>query len=166
MHAALWARTDREASLLLLLAVQQRQARPAHVEAAVHAVQRSRRKALLLGVVADLGSGVRAMGELDFARALRRRGLPEPDRQQVRHRPSGRQYLDCRFDRFALTVELGGEQHEEPAHRVLDLLRDLALIAEGDDVVRIPSTALRLDEERVLAALERVFVARGWRRAA
>lgn len=166
VHAALWARTDREASLFLLLAVQQRLASPAQVGAAVQAVQRSRRKTLLLGVVADLGSGVRAMGELDFARALRRRGMPEPDRQQVRHRPSGRQYLDCRFDRFGLTVEVDGEQHHEPEHRVLDLLRDLALIAEGDDVVRIPSTALRLDEERVLTALERVFVARGWQRAA
>lgn len=166
VHAAIWARSDREARLFVILVVQQRQATAAQVGEAVDAVQRSRRKALLRGIAGDVGLGVRAMGEWDFALALRRRGLPEPDRQQVRRRPSGRQYLDCRFDRYALTIELDGEQHEGPEHRVTDVLRDLALLAEGDDVLRIPGVALRLDEERLLAALERVFLSRGWRRAA
>lgn len=133
---------------------------------AVDAVRRSRRKALMTGVAADVRSGVRALTELDFTAALRRRGLPEPDRQQLRRRPSGNEYLDCRFDRFALTVELDGEQHDDPEHRVADVVRDLTLIAEGDDVIRVPRVALLLDEDRVMAALEQVFVARGWRRAA
>ena len=166
VHAGLWARTDREARLLVILAVQQGKASPAQVERAVEAVQRSRRRAVLRGVAADVAAGVRSLGELDFARALRSRGLPEPDRQQLRVRPSGRQYLDCRFDRFALTAEIDGAQHDEPEHRLTDLLRDLALVVEGDDVIRIPLVALQLDEGRVLAGLEAVFVSRGWRRAA
>lgn len=166
VHAALWARSDREARLFPILVVQQRRASAERLAAAVEAVRRSRRKALLRGIAADLRGGVRAMGELDFAHALRRRGLPEPDRQQLRRRPSGREFLDCRFDRYALTVELDGEQHDQPEQRLLDLVRDLTLIAENDNVVRIPRVAMLLDEERVMAALERVFVARGWRRAA
>lgn len=166
VHGALWARSDREARLLVVLVVQQGRASTEHVRAAVDAVQRSRRKPLLRGVLGDVEQGVRSMGELDFTHALRRRGLPEPDRQELRVRPSGQQYLDCRFGRFALTVELDGEQHDEPEHRLADLERDLALVAEGDDVVRIPRVAFVLDQERVMAALEAVFVARGWRRAA
>lgn len=166
VHAAVWARSDREARLFVILVVQQRQATTVQVADAVDAVQRSKRKALLRGIAADVAGEVRAMGEWDFALALRRRGLPEPDRQQVRRRLSGRQYLDCRFDRYDLTIELDGEQHEEPEHRVTDVLRDLNLLAEGDDVLRIPGVALRLDEDRVLDALERVFLSRGWRRAA
>lgn len=166
VHAALWATSDRQARLFVILVVQQRLARPAQVEAAVQAVRRSRRKALLRGIAADVNVGVRAAGELDFSHALRRRGLPEPDRQQVRRRPSGTEYLDCRFDAFNLTVELDGKQHDEPEQRVEDLVRDLTLLAEGDAVVRIPMIALRLDEARVLAALEQVFRSRGWRRAA
>lgn len=166
VHGALWARSDREARLLAILVVQQRRATCEQLLQAAEAVQRSRRKALLRGVVGDVRGGVRSMRELDLTAALRRRGLPEPDRQVLRQRPSGRHYLDCRFTRFALTLEMDGEQHDEPAHRVTDVLRDLALIADGDDVVRIPNVALLLDEDRVMAALEAVFMARGWRRAA
>lgn len=166
VHAALWARSDREAKLMVILTVQQRRSTPQQVEAAIDAVRRSRRKAMLRSVAAALALGVRSLGELDFARALRRHGLPEPDRQVLRRRASGRQYLDCRFDRFALTVEVDGQQHDQAEHRVADLLRDLALVAEGDDVVRIPLIALHLDEARVLGALAEVFVSRGWRRAA
>lgn len=166
VHGALWARSDREARLLVILVVQQRRATAEQVAVAVAQVQRSRRKAVLCGVVGDVVAGVRAIGEHDFALALRRRGLPEPDRQHVRRRPSGQQYLDCRFDRFRLTVEVDGVQHLEPEHRVTDVLRDLALLADGEDVVRIPNVALQLGEARVMAALEAVFVERGWRRAA
>jgi hypothetical protein len=134
VHGALWARTDQEARLLLVLVVQQRRATAEQVAAAVEQVRRSPRCAVLRGVVGDVHHGVRSMGELDFARALRRRGLPEPDRQVLRVRPTGRQYLDCRFDRYHLTVELDGEQHDDPQHRLDDLLRDLALVAEGDGV--------------------------------
>jgi very-short-patch-repair endonuclease len=166
VHGALWARSDREAQLCLLLPVQQRLTTPAGLQEALDAVRRSRRRRLLAAVLADLGSGVRSLPELDLARAMRRRGLPEPDRQVLRRRPSGRQYLDCRFDAYRLTVEVDGEQHGAPEQRVVDALRDLAGAAEGDAVVRIPATAIRLDEALVMAALERVLESRGWRRAA
>jgi very-short-patch-repair endonuclease len=166
VHAALWARTDPEAQLFPLLVVQQRLARPGDVLEAVLAVRRHRRRPLLLRLVRDLAAGVRSVGELDVARAMRARGLPEPDRQVVRHRPSGTEYLDCRFDAYRLALEVDGIQHEDPLHQVSDVLRDLTLTAEGDTVLRLPLAAWRLAEDRMLDALERVFLARGWRRPA
>jgi very-short-patch-repair endonuclease len=163
VHAALWARTDREAQLFPILAVQQRLASPQALQDAVDKVRRSPRRLVLRRIAADLTTGVRSVGELDVARALRSRGLPEPDRQVLRRRASGKQYLDCRFERYGLTVEVDGIQHDDAEHRVSDVLRDLVLVAEGDAVLRIPLVVWRLDQQRVLDALEQVFRSRGWR---
>jgi very-short-patch-repair endonuclease len=164
VHAALWARTDREATYVLLLAVQQRLAEPAGLAEAVGAVRRHPRRRLLLRVAGEIAGGVRALGELDVARALRERGLPEPDRQVVRRRPWGTEYLDARFERYRLTLEIDGVQHDEIDQRVSDVLRDFALVADGDAVLRLPVAVFRLAREQVLDRLEQVLISRGWHR--
>lgn len=166
VHAALWARTDREATLLLTLAVQQRKATPAELHDAAVGIRRHRRRRLMAQVIGELAGGVRSLNELDVAVAMRSRGLPEPDRQQLRRRPSGRQYLDADFDAYEITLEIDGPQHDEPAARLDDLVRDIGLATDGRTVVRIPMVAWRLGEGRVLDALEELFTARGWRRPA
>lgn len=166
VHAALWARTDREAVYMLVLVVQKGLVTPTQLDAAVQQVRRHIRRRLLARTVVDLAGGVRALGELDVAGGLRRRGLPEPDRQVLRRRPTGNEYLDCRFDRYHLTLEIDGAQHDDPEHRLADLLRDLTLITEGDSVVRIPLVAWTLGSEQVLDRLEALFDARGWLRPA
>ena len=114
----------------------------------------------------DLAGGARSLGEVDLSVGLRQRGLPQPSRQSVRHRPSGTQYLDADFDDYAVTLELDGAHHDLPDQRLADCLRDLSLVVEGRTVLRIPMAAWWLDREAVLDALEEVFAARGWRRAA
>lgn len=166
VHAALWARTDREATLLLAVSVQQRKATPAELHDAATGIRRHRRRRLLADVVAELAGGVRSLNELDVAVAMRARGLPEPDRQRIRRRPSGRQYLDADFDDYEVTLEIDGPQHDEAAARLEDLVRDIGLATDGRTVVRIPMVAWRLGEGRVLDALEELFSARGWRRPA
>lgn len=166
VHAALWAATDRQATYVLTLAVQQGLCRPADLSDAATAVLRHRRRRLLAQVVLDLSDGSRSLGELDVARALRRRRLPEPARQAVRRRPSGTQYLDADFPSYGVTLEIDGWQHDLPVHRLADLLRDLGLATEGRTTVRIPLVAWRLDEEAVLDGLEELFASRGWRRPA
>lgn len=166
VHAALWARSDRQAEFFLVLVVQQRLAEPAELAEAVERVRRDPRRRLLQRAVSDVSVGVRAMGELDVARALRTRGMPEPDRQVVRRRESGTEYLDLRFDRFGVTVEVDGEQHDEIEQRVSDVLRDFTLAADGDVVLRLPLVVWRMAQEQVLDRLEQVLVARGWRRPA
>ena len=166
VHAALWARTDREATLLLTVAVQQRKATPAELHDAASSIRRHRRRRLLSEVISELSGGVRSLNELDVAVAMRARGLPEPDRQRLRRRPSGRQYLDADFDDYEVTLEIDGPQHDEPTARLEDLVRDIGLATDGRTVVRIPMVAWRLGEERVLDALEELFSARGWRRPA
>ena len=164
VHAALWARTDREAALMITVVVQQRLAGPELVLDALGSVRRHPRRRALLRVAEALTGGVRSLGELDVDRRMAARGLPEPVRQSVRRRPSGLQYLDAEFPAYALCLEVDGRQHNEPLQVLSDTLRDLDLGAEGRTVVRLPLTAWYLDTEAVLDALERLFVARGWRR--
>ena len=166
VHAALWARTDREAVLLLVLPVQRRATTAVAVQDVLRTVRRHKRRTMLGTVLRDLGTGAESLGELDLTAALRRRDLPEPVRQAVRRRPSGTQYLDADFPEHGVTIEVDGAGHDLPEQRLRDLLRDLDLGAEGRTVVRLPLVAWRLDQERVLDALERLFASRGWRRAA
>jgi very-short-patch-repair endonuclease len=164
VHAALWARTAKEATLLALLVVQQRKASAQEFAVAVEAVRKHPFRRLLRDLAGDLRDGARSLGEIDVARAMRARGLPEPDRQVVRHRATGTAYLDVHFKDYALTLEVDGVQHDEPASRVADVLRDLAGLAEGDGVIRLPLVAWRVSQEDILDALEAVFASRGWRR--
>ena len=166
VHAALWARTDRQATFFLVLVVQQRLAEPAELAEAADLIRRHSRRRLIQRTVGDVTLGVRSMGELDVARAMRDRGLPEPDRQAVRQRPSGTEYLDARFDAYRLTLEIDGEQHDELQQRVSDVLRDFALVADGDAVLRLPLAVWRVAQDQVLDRLEQVLLARGWRRPA
>ena len=166
VHAALWAATDRQATYFLILVVQKRLAPVAEVAAVVGRLRRHRRRLMLRTVVTELAGGVRALSELDVARDMRRRGLPEPQRQVLRRRPSGTEYLDCELPAYQLTLEIDGVGHEEPWQRLSDLVRDITLIAEGRATVRIPVAVYVLDRERVLDALEELLVARGWGSAA
>lgn len=166
VHAALWARSDRQATFFLVLVAQQRLAEPAELAEAVERVRRHPRRRLLRRAVADVVVGVRSVGELDVARAMRARGLPEPERQVVRRRPSGTEYLDVRFERYRLTLEIDGQQHQELDQRVSDVLRDFMLVADGDAVLRLPLLVWRAAQEQVLDRLEQVLLSRGWQRPA
>lgn len=166
VHAALWARTDRQATYFLLLVVQRRLARVAEVAEVVGRLRRHRRRRLLRSVVAEVAGGVQALSELDVAKDLRRRGLPEPARQVVRRRPSGTQYLDCVLTAYGVTLEIDGAGHDDPWQKVADLVRDISLAAEGGVVVRLPIATYVLDRERILDALEELLAARGWSAAA
>jgi very-short-patch-repair endonuclease len=162
VHAALWAVSDRQAKLFFLMCVQQRRSSLDQLETALSAVRRAPRLKLLRELLVDMRGGVQSLGELDVAQDFRRRGLPEPDRQVVRRRESGTEYLDCRFAAYELVLEIDGAGHDAPDKRLADLLRDLSVIADGETTIRLPLAIYHLDRERVLDHLERVLVARGW----
>lgn len=163
VQAALWARTDREAALLLITPVQQRLTTASDLGTAVDTVRRDRRRALMRAIVGELVDGVRSLNELDFAALCRRRGLPEPSRQVVVRRTTGRAYLDVRWDRQRVTVEVDGIGHLRVDRWLEDSLRHNEIAVSGEIVLRVPSLGLRLDPDRHLALVERALRSRGWR---
>ena len=109
-----------------------------------------------------MAGGVQSLGELDVAADFRRRGFPEPDRQTVRRRPSGTEYLDVRLASYGLVFEIDGAGHAEVAQQLADLLRDISVAADGDTVIRLPLVLYHLAREQVLDRIEELLVARGW----
>ncbi|WP_207781922.1 hypothetical protein [Phytoactinopolyspora limicola] len=147
VRAALWAVSNRQAALLWLMPIQQRILRPDALNEAFSSVKRHRRRSFLRTVLADLVNGVQSMGELDFARMCRVRGLPEPTRQVVRRGPDGRIYLDVYWDQWGVVVEIEGAQHLDPGMAISDALRQNHLFVHGDGVLRIPVVGLRLEPD-------------------
>ena len=98
----------------------------------------------------DIAFGAQSLGELDFARLCRARGLPEPSRQVVRQTPAGRIYLDVGWDEFDLVVEIDGAQHRWGLAVTTDNLRQNDITLSGDRVLRIDVIGLRLETDRFL----------------
>lgn len=154
VRGALWARTDREATYLLTTTVQQGLASPEAIGHELLRVRRDKRRALLHALVLDLLGGVRSLGELDVSRELRRRGLPEPDRQVLRRDGRRRYYLDLCWDRWGLVVEVDGIHHTWAENVIGDALRQNALSIDRHTVLRLPLLGLRLCPDEFFAQIE------------
>ncbi len=108
---------------------------------------RSPRRAFLHAVIRDVCDGVHSLGELDFARLCRARGLPEPSRQVVRVQRDGRVYLDVAWDGLGLVIEIDGGHHGLALNPVDDALRQNEVVLSASRVLRIPVIGLRLNAD-------------------
>lgn len=163
VRGALWARTDREAALLLSMVVQQGLTTPAQLGDALLRIRRDRRRAFLQGVIGDLLGGVQSLAELDVARECRRRGLPEPDRQVLRKGRHGRYFLDVYWKRYGVVLEIDGIQHTWVQNVVADALRHNDIALQRDVVLRLPVLGLRLQPDAFFAQVRSALVEGGWR---
>lgn len=166
VRAAMWAVSDKQAALLLTMPVQQGMTTADLTGQALLAVKRDRRRELMHAVVLDLLGGVRSLGELDFARECRRRGLPEPDRQAVRKGKDGRYYLDVCWDDFRLVVEIDGIHHTWATEVVPDALRQNEVALGKATVLRLPLLGLRVAADEFFDQVERGLRDGGWLSAA
>lgn len=163
VRAALWATTDRQAALLIVMAVQQRLTTGAAIADTLRSVRLDRRRVLLNVIIRDVTDGAQALGELDFAALCRERGHPEPSRQVLRKGPRGRHYLDVYWEDFGLVAEIEGIHHGAGETQVDDALRQNALSLGVDVWLRLPLLGLRIATdafmEQVAAALQRAAAA-------
>jgi hypothetical protein len=162
IHAAHWARTDRAAATLVAMAVQQRLVPPSRLVEQWATVRRSSRRQLLERVVADVCDGAHALGELDFARLCRERGLPEPTRQAFRAGSRGRRYLDAWWEQFGVHAEIDGAHHGSGLVPVDDALRQNDVALEGAITLRVPVLGLHVAPEQFLDQVEAALRGRGW----
>lgn len=161
VRAALWAASDRQAALLLTMSVQQHLTTPEELGIAALRIKRDRRRRLLHEVVLDLAGGVRSLGELDFARECRNRGLPEPSRQAVRRGRDGRYYLDVAWEEWGVAVEIDGIHHSWALHVVGDALRQNDIALQDTVVLRLPLLGFRVARESFFAQIVQALAARG-----
>jgi very-short-patch-repair endonuclease len=157
LRAAHWARTDRQAALVLCLIMQQRLTTGPRLLAASRVVRGRRRRRLVRLLVRDIVDGAQSLGELDFARLCREKGLPEPSRQIVRRGPRGRIYLDVGWPELGVAVEIDGSQHRMALAVMEDNLRANEVVIGGETVLRIDLVGLRLEAPRFLDQVARAL---------
>lgn len=157
VNAATWAVSDRQAALIVVLAVQQQLTTAARLADEVDGRARVRRRAFLRQLLREVGGGVQALAELDFARLCRQHGLPEPTRQRVCRGPRGRIYLDVWWEELAAGVEIDGVQHRQGLGPVEDALRDNEVRLRGGPVLRIPSLGLLTDPAAFLGQVKELL---------
>lgn len=151
VRAALWATSDRQAALLVVMTVQQRLTTPDAISRELRHIRRDRRRRLLNTVLRDVADGAQALGELDFAGLCRLYGVPQPDRQVVRCGPRGRVYLDASWEDCGVVAEIEGVHHGEGGTQVEDALRQNALSIDGSRWLRIPVLGLRIAPAEFMA---------------
>jgi len=159
VRAAMWAVTDRQATLLLLMAVQQGLTTPDRLAVELLDVRRDRRLGLIHGVLLEMVGGIRSLGELDFVEGCRQRGLPEPESQTLHRADNGTFYLDFRWSRHALVVEVEGIHHTWVTQAVADALRQNQVVLDGDTVLRLPVAGLRLCPDEFFAQVAAALAA-------
>ncbi len=161
VRAALWARSNREAGLVLTMVVQQELTTAEKIGVEMLRVRRDKRRSFIHAVLLDLLGGVRSLGELDVARECRRRGLPEPSRQVLRRGRNGKYYLDVCWEPWKLVVEVDGIQHAWAQQVVGDAIRQNDLALQGHTVLRLPLLGLRIAPEEFFAQIEEALVSAG-----
>jgi very-short-patch-repair endonuclease len=157
VRGALWAKSDKQATLILTMAVQQGLTTAEELSEAALAIRRDRRRRLLYEVILDLLGGVRSLGELDFAKECRRRRLPEPSRQVLRRDGAKHYYLDVFWDDLGLVVEIDGIQHSWAENLVGDALRQNSVSLQGLTVLRLPLLGLRTQPDAFFAQIEQAI---------
>ncbi|QIX27763.1 hypothetical protein ncot_15045 [Nocardioides sp. JQ2195] len=162
IRAALWARSDKQAALLLTMTAQQGLATPEQMGVEMLRVRRHRRRGFVHQVLLDLIGGVRAVSELEFARECRSRGLPEPTRQVVRKGANGSYFLDVVWEEWNVVTEIDGIHHTWAANLVTDALRHNDLTLTDATVLRLPLLGLRVAADEFFAQIEAALRAAGW----
>lgn len=147
VRAAQWARSDRQAALIVCLTVQQRLVRARDLCPVRWPGAHYGRTAFVRQLVQDVTDGAQSLGELDFAALCRLHHLPEPSRQVVRDGPLGRVYLDVRWRECPLVVEVDGAQHRLGLAVSADNLRRNELAISGETVLTIDLVGLRLQAD-------------------
>lgn len=161
VRAASWARSDKQATLLLTLSVQQGMTTPALLAEQLMRIRRHPRRRLMAAVITDMVHGVRSLGEHEFAQMCRERGIPEPSRQVLRQGKDGRYYLDVMWELWGVVVEIDGIQHVWAANVVADALRHNAVTIGNAVVLRLPLLGLRVAADEFFAQIVEALLARG-----
>ncbi|MBX6748303.1 MAG: DUF559 domain-containing protein [Micromonosporaceae bacterium] len=164
VDAAVWARSDDEARLIIAATFQQRLVTAAEIQPILDRTPTIPRHRLIVATVDDASRGSHTLGELGLVRLCRRARLPEPTRQlQFRDRTGRLRYLDAVFDPWKVAVEIDGAHHDEVGQRWDDCDRDNALVLATYTILRYPTHVIREQPERVAEEIRMALLQAGWR---
>lgn len=160
------ARRDLDLIAVLADACGGRRTTAYRLRSAVDAASRLKRRALLLGVLADVAQGTCSVLEHAYlTKVERRHGLPRGNRQAPAETGGRRMLRDVLYQGrgWAQIVELDGRLfHDSTAARDRDLERDLDAALERTDTVRLGYGQVLGRPCSTAAKLGKLFGLRGW----
>ncbi len=162
VQAALWAVSQRQAVLALVMPIQQRLTLAPDVAEVLDRVRRHRFRPCLRAALADIADGAHSMNELDFARMCRAHGLPEPSRQTMRQDGKGRIYLDVTWDAYRVCLEINGAGHARVDQLLKDNFRAIDLQLKGETAIELSVLTLRAAPDEAMSRIAGVLRAKGW----
>ena len=163
LHAVAWSSTDEVAERVLIATVQQRITAASVVRVTLGEMPELTRRALVREVLDDIELGAHAASERRFLAMCRSHGVPLPDVLQYKVRSAGgTSYLDGRYVRARVTVEIDGAHHRGAGTWDDDAMRSLRLAASlpGEQIIRITTGMLRHHEAEVAELLRVILLAR------
>lgn len=161
VHGALWARSEKQAVLVMTMAVQQGLTTVDRLGVAALRIKRDKRRVLIQTTILDLLEGVRSISEHEFARECRERGIPKPSRQVLRRTHDGRYFLDVYWEEWGVVVEIDGIQHGWVQNAVSDALRQNDVTLTDALVLRLPLLGLRVAADDFFDQIISALTSRG-----
>lgn len=150
VDATAWARSDKEAMMIVASAVQQRLTSAVAVSRELSRRPTTRRARLVREILVDVSGGATSGNEVAFRRECRRRGLPVP-RMQTRRRGTRGLCTDAEFqlaDGRLLIVEIDGIGHFDVRTWNEDITRHNELArTTGAMILRVTGYAVRHDPD-------------------
>ena len=151
IDAAAWARTAREALVILVSSAQQRLVTPEQLRRELESRGRIPNRRRIADALAELEGGATSSNEAAFLRECRRRGLPTP-RMQTPRRARGRNRItDAEFvlpDGRLLIVEIDGIGHLEVSSWHADISRQNELaLSTGALILRVTGWEVHHDPD-------------------
>jgi very-short-patch-repair endonuclease len=163
IEAAAWARSEREARLIVAASFQQGLVALTDVQRAADELSNARRRRLVLETAEDCAGGSHSLAELDLLDLCRRFRLPQPTRQVVRRDRSGRRrFMDAIFEPWRLVVEIDGAHHLEVGQMWQDALKSNSLQLDGYRVLRYPAFAVRTQAKWIAGEIAEALHSAGW----
>lgn len=159
LDASSWARSDREATMILASAVQQRLVTASALSRELGHQARRRRAGCIRDVLIDVAGGAESSNEVAFLRRCRQYGLPSP-RMQTR-RVGGRRRTDAEFTLAGgrlIIVEIDGIGHLDVGSWQDDITRhnELAL-STGALILRVTGWEVRNDPDPFFGPLRQLL---------
>jgi very-short-patch-repair endonuclease len=163
VDAAAWARSDREAILIVTTAFQRQLLTLESLRRVLDRMQTVKRRPVILRAALDAEGASHSMAEAEYLRLNRAQRLPEPSRQHRRLVDGGRpRYLDIYYERFRVHVEIDGAQHRDVQTAWDDMRRQNEVWIAGDRVLRFPGWLIRTRPEEVFSQVRAALKAAGW----
>lgn len=157
-----WLPGDRQARAVVIAAIQQGVVSTRTIRESLTRRGPCRRRALIVESVLDAAGGIQSLPERDFEGIRARTRLPRPSRQVPVRGADGRYFLDVRWDRWRLAVEIHGIPHMAVDRWDADLVRANEVVIARNNLLIFSSYAIRHAPEVVADQLVRMARSLGW----